>query len=71
MLSRYGVGHCRAAVFHELYKGIEAAGIHFCLQQYAAFGDIVGIHMNNTDMFAVNGSMEEVQLVSVIKKIRT
>ena len=46
MLSCHGVGHGKLAALVILNKGIEAAGVHFCLKHHAAVGDIVGVYAN-------------------------
>ena len=64
-----GVGHCKLVVVEVSNKRIKAASAHCCLQNYAAFRNIVGVYLHNAYMVAVDRRMEKVKLTAVEYKV--
>ena len=71
MLSVHGVGHCKLSVTEILYKRIEAAAVHVCLEHNLAVYDVICIYFDDTNMLSANGSVHKVQLITVHDEIRS
>ena len=69
MLSVQGVRHSKLSVLIILNEGIEASGVHLCLQNDLALFYIIGVDFHDTDVLSVNRSVEEVKIVFVIDEI--
>ena len=69
MFSGDGIGHGKLSAVIILHEGIEAACVHFRLQNHPAVREIVRSHLQNTDMLPVNGCVEQVQSAAVEDKI--
>ena len=52
------IGHGQFAVVIILNEGVEAAGVHLSLQNDLTVCQILGVNLQNTDMFSVDGGME-------------
>ena len=53
-----GIGHGQFAAAIILNEGVEAAGVHLGLQNDQTVCQIIGVNLQNTDMFSVDGGMK-------------
>ena len=69
MLSCYGIRHCKLVIAIMLNEWVEAACLHFSLQNNFTVGKVFCIYFHNPDMLSVYWCVEQVQVVMVKDKI--